>query len=112
MDGLWSYFFSCKTINDFQICVPQNKEMTSWNSRKDMMFIRVTITHDEIDKGKLIVLFSKPLQPEYFAINYLDTEIKFRQKEFFKTSNWEFTIPSIKDDGANNTHSRDFSDDQ
>ena len=45
------------------------------------MFVRVSIRQDQMDEGKLIVVFQHPLEPEFFCINYTPYELKVKQKE-------------------------------
>ena len=66
--------------------------MKTWYDRNDMLFVRVTITNDEIDEGRLIVIFSEPYQPEFFAINYLEHEINILD-ESDQDQGFKFTVP-------------------
>ena len=58
------------------------------------MYVRVTITNDQIDQGKLFILISAPHQPEYLLLNYLPYQIKVQQR--------------IKSENMVNTRANDF----
>ena len=46
----------------------------------EKVYVRVTITNDQLDQGKLFILVSTPHLPEYLIMNYLPYEVKIQQK--------------------------------
>ena len=91
--SVWSYLFHTKSIGDFQITVPQDvEEERGWSYMRDKQFIRVSITQDQTDNGKLIVILSKPFQPEFLCINHLHTKLSFHQWEPARDINQRYDL--------------------
>ena len=42
----------------------RRERQRGWNITETQMYVRVTITNDQIDQGKLFILISTPHQPE------------------------------------------------
>jgi hypothetical protein len=70
-DDQWSYVFSTKDIDDFQIFLPKLEDLASypefapadkrpWHNMQEGQFARVTIVNDTTDNGKLFIIISTP----------------------------------------------------
>ena len=56
--------------------VVRKKKEKGWNIAPKYIYVRVTITNDQVDQGKLFILISTPFQPDYLVMNYLPFEVK------------------------------------
>lgn len=86
---LWSYKFSIKDIDDFQISIPnpnqkyyENKKQWSESTRN--LFARVTITPGPEHEGTLFVTFNRAYYPEYVFYNKTEYKLTLQHRPELK----------------------------